>query len=267
MRRINSRLFAGIIGGALISANSALATGFAPISATISGGCIASGCVASGSNNGSANVTSSSTTVDIPIGSLVFFVASIRANANFTCSDTATGGSNTYTTVSVNNTSGQGTTSCWSVTTRDLPIGSTFTGTQASTSAKGILVAAFSGAASSPLDAASPAGTSGASADPSVGPSGTWTCPGGSNCSLQIGLYSTSVTLSVSTESAGFTPLGSETATTSGSLHFAYQIVSVTTATTYAPVNATSGNWAAQLRGFKAALLSNTNRLMFQSIP
>lgn len=224
--------------------------GFAPISATLTGGCIASGCVASGSVNGLANVTSSVTTVDIPIGSLVFIALSIRSNVNFTCSDSA---GNTYTVVSVNNASGQGSTSCWSRTTIDLPIASTFTGTQASTTAKGILVGAFSGsAASTTLDPASPTGTTGASATPSVGPSGTWTCIGGTNCSLQIGMYTTSATLSVSSDS-GFTSLGSEPSTAAGSLHFAYQIVSVTTATTYAPVNATSGNWAAQLRGFEAA--------------
>lgn len=246
MKRLLLLPFAG-----LVATSTPAFAGFAPISATLTGGCIASGCIASGSVNGLANVTSSVTTVDVPIGSLVFIALSIRANVNFTCSDSV---GNTYTTVSVNNASGQGSTSCWSRTTIDLPIASTFTGTQASTAAKGILVGAFSGSASSTtLDPASPTGTTGASANPSVGPSGTWTCVGGTNCSLQIGMYTTSATLSVSSESSGFTSLGSEPSTAAGSLHFAYQIVSVTTATTYAPVNATSGNWAAQLRGFEAA--------------
>lgn len=197
-------------------------------------------------------ITSSASTVDIPIGSLVHIGIWLRALVVYTgCTDTA---GNTIPLPSQKGASSGGLVGSGGfITTIDEPIGTTWTCTSTSTAAKGINVTAFAAVASATPDTAgfpvtTAAGTNGGTTAISIGPSGTWTCPGGTNCSLQIVSWGNSVNPSV-TEASGFTTLANLN-TNNGFLHEAYQIVSVTTATTYAVTNATAGNWAGILMGF-----------------
>lgn len=207
------------------------------------------GLLASGTNNSTiTTVVTAATTVDAPIGSLITIGLGVRTGAStYTgCVDTA---GNTYSTP-INKSSGGGESASFSyaLTTIDLPIGSTFTCTSAATGSKGIMVAAFSGAAASPLDAASATPTAGNGTAVSVGPTGTLACPASGNCEVLIGFFATFAAASV-TEDAAFTTFGSLTANASNT-HMAYKIVAVNTAITYAPTNATSGFWAAFLEAF-----------------
>lgn len=237
----------------------ALAAPAQAVGITIINGGGTGGSFANGSNITNTNtVVSGATTADIPIGSLVYLGLGVRSTAfGYTgCADTA---GNTYpTTAAKPAASGQRTEGVGAITTIDLPIGSTFTCTLSgtTTAAKTINVIAFAGVNSATPDAAgfpttTAAGTTAASTAISIGPSGTWGCPGAINCNVQIATWGDTVTPSV-TEALGWTTVGNITAS-SGNLHQAYQITSLTTSSTYAVTNATSGTWAGLLQGFDAS--------------
>jgi hypothetical protein len=218
--------------------------GFAIINGGGTGGAIGQSVSGSG-----ATATSSASTVDIPPGSLVVQVAGMRANASFTtCSDSV--GGNTWSVFAGNQQTGMSFYVCYSLTSVDLPIGTTFSFTSANTGVKSNIVAAFSGAAASPLDPTSAGGQSTTNTTSvSIGPSGAWQCPGVTNCNLQIAGF-LALNSGTVTETSGFTSLG----TTATETHMAYQITSATTATTYTSTLGTSSNYAGKLVGFDAAV-------------
>lgn len=233
---------------------------FAGISLISGGQCTNSNCIAQGSNNSTiTTVTSSASTVDVPVGSLVYISTTVRANSNASsCTDTA---GNTYSAPvqKLAGTNNQSVIFSWAITTIDAPIGTTWTCNNASTTAKGIQVAAFSGAASSPLDAASATPASGTGTVQSVGPTGILACPGGgSNCEVLIANWTNRSTGAQSSQTAGFTNFGCNTSNFAN-MCMAYEIVSATTAQSYSSTNASSDGWAIFLEAFKTATASITN--------
>jgi len=245
-----NRLLASFIFGSFVTASPALA-GIALINGGGVGGRIGANSV--GGGNASVSITS---TVDVPPGSLVVMEAGMRANASFSgCSDSA---GNSYTLVGMQTGAPIANYTCYSITTIDLPIGSTYTATSANTSAKAVIVGAWSGVdQASPHDSASvgttspTAGTGGTGTAISIGPSGTPACPGGTNCSLQIGVF-TDTSAGTITEDPNFTSFAG-TSNTSPVPDFTYRIASSTATISYAPTMSVSGGWAAQLQIFKAA--------------
>jgi hypothetical protein len=156
----------------------------------------------------------------------------------------------------------------YSITTIDLPLGGTISclfnnsGTR-----KDITAVAFSGAAASPVDAASTIAQN-TSTTVSAGPTGTLACPSTSgNCEVIIvGLGWDSNNTAFTTEAAGFTNLGLQSFDQSTAI----KLVTANTAITYTPtVTASSRSWNVALVGFEAATggVTPTNRLLMRGAP
>jgi len=209
------------------------------------------GQLANGTSTGTTTVVGT-TTASVSAGSLIVVGVGIR-NINFTsaCTDTA---GNTYTLAVNKGVGGGDAVIYYSYTTSVLSSGATITCTNSNTSGKGLIAVAFSGSDPTPLDAATPVGTTGSGTAISVGPTGTLSCPtpsGGGNCEALVGFYQTSAT-AATTEDAAFTDLGTLTANSSN-VHMGYKLVTANTAITYAPTNTNSGTWVAVLGAFKSA--------------
>jgi hypothetical protein len=201
-----------------------------------------------GTNTAASGTTLIITTnVTVPSGSLIVVGMGLRAATLWTtCVDSA---ANTYTLSSKLGAAGASGALAWSYTANSLASGGTITCTSgASTAAKGATAAAFTGVNSTPRDAASAAPTNGTSTTPTVGPTGTLSCPAGGNCEVLIGFYITLATVNT-TEDAAFTSLGSTTANASNT-HMAFKFATTNAAVTYAPTNATSGAWIANLDAY-----------------
>lgn len=220
------------------------------------------GLVANGSNNGGGTtVVTAASTVDVPVGSFVFMVTTVRStSAGITgCADSAgnatTGGGN-----KTNPPANQTLNWNYGITTIDAPIGTTWTCTSITTTSKGIMVAAFSGAAASPHDAASATPAAGSGTVMSAGPTGTLSCPGGgANCEVLIAPWTNHNTGAQSAQTGGFTQFGCiPGSTNNANVCMAYEIVSATTAQSYTSTNANSDVWAMTLEGFTAATVGGT---------
>lgn len=235
------RLFASVFLLALTVPSDA---GIALINGGGTGGLIAHGEAGSGTT-----VTSAASTVDVPVGSLVFIGISQRTITATVSSCTDTAGNTFQTPVNKGLASNAQTSSfTWAITTIDEPIGTTWTCNTSGTVNKGLMVAAFSSAAASPLDAASATPVFGSGTAVSVGPTGTLACPGTGNCEVLIGFFSHH-NIGAVTEGTGFTSFGTIT-NLSANMHMAYQIVAANTAITYAPTAGNSDIWAAFLEAF-----------------
>lgn len=251
------KLLACLATAALLVAASPAFAGIAIINGGGTGGLIGSGsCASGGSCPTTTTVTSSASTVDVPAGSFVYIGITTRAtNAGYTgCTDSA---GNSYSTGAnkSNPPTAQTLQWNWGITTIDAPIGTTWKCTTGgSTLNRGIMVAAFSGVASSSFhDAASAAATAGSGTVMSVGPTGTLSCPGGgANCEVLLTSWSNHNTGAQSAQTAGFTQFGCITAN-SANICMAYEIVSATTAQSYTSTNANSDVWAMSLDGYVAA--------------
>lgn len=217
--------------------------------------------------SGSATTTqTATTTADVPPGSLIAVIGSIRGSSLTinSCSDSA---GNIYVadTANVSTTLPNIRVFRSGATANDLPNGGTISCVFSSTATrKQIQVWAFSGQAASPLDAASTtaSGTTG-SATP-VGPTGTLSCTAGAGCEVVIAAMSYANTPSVFTEDAAFTTGG-----ITGDQRSAFSIRSTSAAVTYAPtITASSGAWAATLTGYVSAVGgAPVNKLMFRPTP
>lgn len=242
------KFLAALITYALLSIAPAFA-GIAIIGSTSAP--LASGNVGTGSNG----VQTGATTVDVPIGSLVYIACTSRGNFDNFSSATDSAG-NTYPAPSGKTTSSNQTLN-WSYakTTIDLPIGSTFTCNGADTAQHGIRVLALSGVAShDTTGSATP--TSGTGTVTSIGPGGALACPGGgANCeALVVGwtIQSAGSQSSLSFSPSGVTTsLGCDNGNFAG-ICLAYGILSVTTAQSFSSTNPTSAVWAMDMEAFQA---------------
>lgn len=241
--------------GLCLSASPALA-GLAIINGGGTGGLIANGTCNSGSScPTTTTLVTAASTVDVPVGSFVFMMTVIRANsAGVTgCVDSA---GNSYSSGSNKTTTGaQSLNWNYGITTIDAPSGTTWTCTTVSTASRGLMVAAFSGAAASPHDASSATPLNGTGTVMPVSPitTGTLSCPGGgANCEVLIAPWTNHNMGAQSAQTAGFTQFGCVTANSSNGC-LAYEIVSATTAQSYTSTNANSDVWAMALEGFTAA--------------
>ena len=250
------RLLAYFVAAALLVAAGPAFAGTAIINGGGTGGQIATGSQAAGGNT----VTSSASTVDVPIGSLVEIGAAenVTSSSYTGCTDSA--GNNYGANISSNANGLAGTTTrTWLITTIDAPIGTTWTCTSASTAIKGIMVAAWSGAAASPFDlSATP--TTGSGTVASIGPTGTLACPGGgANCEVLVAVWNHDNITGQTGLTSGFTYLGSN-GSNGTNLSMAYEIVSATTAQSFQATNGNSGAWVMKMDAFKAATSGGTNK-------
>ena len=226
----------------------ALASGLTALNGGGTGGAFASTSV----STAVASITSGATTVDIPVGSLGVIFVGWRAGAGVSitsCSDTA---GNTWSSGAVSNSQSNATTRIYyTVSTIDMPIGTTFTCnlSSASSSIKAVEVMAFSGPAASPFDANANASGSSTGAI-TVGPvpsAGTLACNGTSD----------EVVVSVVSMLNGAAPTNLGSFTSLGyisDMFAAYQIVNSNVAVSFTPtLTGSSGNWSAQIQGFKAS--------------
>jgi hypothetical protein len=257
---------------ALIIVCLALGSGPALAGLAIINGGGTGGLIAQGSNNSTiTTVTSAPSTVDVPANSFVFIAETSRStNGGFTsCTDSA---GNSYSSGANKSNPPTAQTLQWNygITANDAPIGTTWTCTAVVTTAKGIMVAAFSGAAATPHDAASATPTAGNGTVMSVGPTGTLSCPGGgANCEVLLAAWSNHNTGAQSAQTAGFTQFGCiANGTNFANICMAYEIVSATTAQSYTSTNANSDVWAMALEAFKASTAAAPSaHPLFQSVP
>lgn len=203
---------------------------------------------------GFASVTSSASTAAVPVGSLVYIALSERNNASsFTsCTDSV---GNTYS-APTNNVSSSTVINAysWGITTVLAPIGTTWTCNAPTAGQKAILISAASGVASSGAhDAASATPATSTGTAIAVGPTGTLACPaGGAGCEI---LYASWAYVSSGTDSsitAGYTLVGCDTGNNTNHCLY-YQIVSASTALSFAATHSVSTVWAANLEAFAAA--------------
>lgn len=233
----------------------ALALFFAPITAIVAPANAATIAKIAGTGTGgnialqggSGASISATTNVAVPAGSFIVFALSIRTtsgtNAVTSGQDTA---GNTYTcinTIALNANGGL----CYSNTTVTLPLGGSIQGNFNVTGLCDIIGSAWTNVASSPLDAASVAPTSGAGTSMNLGTTGTLAL-GGSN-ELLIAFESMN-TGGTQTDSGGWTDMG-----TSGSnqAHLAAQLVTATTGVNDTVSSTVSNTWSGDLVGFKSA--------------
>lgn len=242
----------GIALGLCLVASPALA-GVAIINGGGTNGLAASGTCNSGAScPTTTTVVSSATTVDIPVGSLVVAGSAVRS-ANNGCASVTDSAGNTYT-IGANKGSGgvQSASLIATITTIDLPIGSTFTCTTVAgvTTNRGIMVAAFSGVASQDVSGTSTS-TSGTGTVQSI-TGNTLACPGGgANCEVVVNVWSNRTLGAQSSQTAGFTQFGCLTLN-NANVCMAYEIVSAVTAQNYTSTNANSDSWAMLQFAFQA---------------
>lgn len=194
-----------------------------------------------------SGVATAATSADAPAGSLVCLVVSVQANSAATVSsvtDTATGGSNSYSQI-VSKTGGGGfqTTALWcSVTTHDLPSSSTFTATLSNGALSYSPFGFYSNAT---------AGTD---------QTNSGNCSTCTTVSLATGSLAQAAELVIAnlepdnapgtyTEASGFTSLNPSQNATFGDI--AYQITSSTSAVTFAPSWTNSRNPTVIIASFK----------------
>lgn len=246
--------FLALFLASLLWCSPALA-GWGPITGGGTGGLIGNGaCASGGSCPGTTSIISSASAVDVPLGSFVFVAITGRStNAGVTaCTDsngnTTTGGGNKS-----NPPTGQTLNWAYGITTIDAPPGTTWTCNTVTTQARGIMVGAWTGAAASPHDASGSATPTAGTGTAMAITGNALACPGGgANCELVIAAWTNHTLGAQSGQTAGFTQFGC--LTTSGSnICLAYQIVSATTALSYASTNASSDVWAMALEAFTAA--------------
>lgn len=236
--------------------------GIAQIAGTGTNGAIANTAFSAGAT---INLT---TTHDLPIGSLAIVITQGNASGtlqDFSCSDAY--GNGTYSSQGVTNVTAASVKINYVYTAADIPNGGTITCTVSGGNGFSATAIGFSGTASSPYDSASPAGVTGSGTGTlTIGPTGTLNGPCGSaNCEVLIGAGMTRNQNGNITMDANFTAV---TVLTSSPYMDGFWIVSASTPRSFAPSTAsTSGNYALQLQGFKAAAAASTKRLLLNSVP
>lgn len=246
---------AAFVLGLCLSASPAFAVGIAQIAGTGTGGAITSPTFNAGT---SINLT---TTADIPPASLAIVIMQNSVTGTVTGNTCTDAYGNTYTAArSVAAGNGAATQILYSYTGFDIPNAGTISCTQTS-GPSGIVgeVLAFSGAASSPLDAASASNTviSNSTSPTTVGPTGTLNGPcGAANCEVLIGATTRHTSGTVGNDAT----FNSVTTTGAGqNIVNGYKIVSATTAVSYVTTTSVgTTNFAGQLIAFKAAAAGGT---------
>lgn len=212
---------------------------------------------------GAASMTFSPSAA-VPAGSVIVIAVASFTNSNtIACTDDATGGSNTYTSIaSVQGVTNTQTTMLYGQIARALTTSNIVTCTQSSGNANNLLYAlGFSGALASPFDAVITGFNASAVTSvgplPSLGPLACNTTAG----EVVVAMFVSKNSLTLTTESTGFTTIVTDNGANEA-MNLAIDIVNSNASLTYSPTltQSPATGWSGAAAGFKAATCSGAAR-------